>query len=130
MHARLRIDRRAFLQCCSAASMGLYPALSLATQLNSGGPVAPKPAHHPAKAKNLIFVFLTGGFSHVDTFDYKPRLLADSGKRVFGRTLRDETDKGFYLIPSPFQFTPHGKSGLMISDVFRYLGERADDLCV
>ena len=130
MNHQRPVSRRGFLQCCAAASVGLYPALTTATELHGGGPLAPKPAHFPARAKNLIFVFLTGGFSHVDTFDYKPKLRADSGKRVFGRTLRDETDKGFYLIPSPFQFTPRGKSGLMISDVFSHLGGMADDLCV
>jgi hypothetical protein len=124
------MDRRAFLRCCGAGSLGLYPALSQAVELNRGGPLAPRPAHFPAKAKNLIYVFLTGGFSHVDTFDYKPRLNADAGKRVSGRTLRDEKDKGFYLIPSPFRFTPRGQSGLMISDVFPRLGDRADDLCI
>jgi hypothetical protein len=124
------MDRRAFLKCCAAGSAGLYPVLSLALEANGGGPLAPRPSHFPAKAKNLIFVFLTGGFSHVDTFDYKPKLMSDAGKRVFGRTLRDETDKGFYLIPSPFKFLPRGKSGLMISEVFASLGDLADDLCI
>jgi hypothetical protein len=122
--------RRKFLKCCAAGSLGIYPALSVAAQLNEGSPLAPQPTSSPAKAKNLIFVFLTGGFSHVDTFDYKPKLQADAGKRVFGRTLRDETDKGFYLIPSPFKFTPRGKSGLQISEVFPCLGDLADDLCI
>ena len=124
------MHRREFFKCCAAGSLGLYPALSLAVELNGGSPLAPRPAHHPAKAKNLIFVFLTGGFSHVDTFDYKPKLQADAGKHVFGRTLRDETDKGFYLIPSPFKFTPRGQSGLWISEVFPRLGDLADDLCI
>jgi hypothetical protein len=110
--------------------LGPYQALSLAAAYHRGGPLAPKPSHFPARAKNLVFVFLTGGFSHVDTFDYKPRLRSDAGKRVTGRTLRDESDKGFYLIPSPFQFTSRGRSGLMISEVFAHFGEMADDLCI
>jgi hypothetical protein len=124
------LNRRRFLGCCAIGGLGLYPALSLAAVQNGGGPLAPKPSHFPAKAKNLIFVFLTGGFSHVDTFDYKPKLKTDAGKRVLDRTLRDETDKGFYLIPSPFKFTPRGKSGLMVSKVFAQFGEMADELCV
>ena len=122
--------RRDFLKCCASGGMGLFPALSVAAKLNGGRPLAPQPSHFPAKAKNLIFVFLTGGFSHVDTFDYKPKLLADAGKRVFGRTLRDESNKGFHLIPSPFKFTQRGKSGLWISEVFPRLGNMADDLCI
>jgi Protein of unknown function (DUF1501) len=124
------LDRRDFLKCCLAGSLGLYPALSLAAQLNGGGPLAPRPSHFPAKARNLIFVFLTGGFSHVDTFDYKPKLQKDHGKKVVNRELRDTSDKAFYLIRSPFQFTPRGRSGLMISELFPHLGALADDLCV
>jgi hypothetical protein len=122
--------RRSFLKCCAAGGVGLFPALSVAAQLNGGSPLAPRPSHIPAKAKNLVFVFLTGGFSHVDTFDYKPKLQSDAGKHVSGRTLRDETDKRFYLIASPFKFTQRGKSGLWISEVFPRLGNLADDLCI
>src|SRR5712692_2012584 len=124
------IHRRDFLQCCAAGTLGLYPALALAAQLKGGGPLAPKPTHFPPKAKNLIVVFLTGGFSHVDTFDCKPKLQADHGKKVFARELRDTTDKAFYLIGSPFKFTPHGKSGLVISELFPHFGALADELCV
>jgi Protein of unknown function (DUF1501) len=124
------VDRRDFLKCCAAGSLGLYPALSLAAQLNGGGPLAPRPAHFPARAQNLIFVFLTGGFSHVDTFDYKSKLQKDHGKKVINRELRDTSDKAFYLIRSPYQFTPRGRSGLMISELFPYLGALADDLCI
>lgn len=122
--------RRSFLRCCTAGSLGLYPALSLAAEGNQGGPLAPKPTHHPARAKRLIFIFLTGGFSQVDTFDYKPKLQADHGKKVHGRTLRDDNDKPYYLIRSPFKFHPCGQSGLLISEVFPELGKVADDLCV
>ncbi len=124
------LRRREFLKCCTAGSFGLYPLLALAAEVNQGGPLAPKPTHHPAKAKHLIFIFLTGGFSHVDTFDCKPKLQADHGKKVQGRTLRDANDKAFYLIRSPFQFKPYGQSGLVISELFPRLGAMADDLCV
>jgi hypothetical protein len=124
------MHRRDFLKCCAAGSLGLYPALSLAAQVNGGAPLAPMLSHHTPKAKNLIFLFLTGGFSHVDTFDHKPRLQKDHGKKVFDRELRDATDKAFYLIRSPFQFSPRGKSGLVVSELFPHLGALADDLCV
>jgi hypothetical protein len=76
----------------------------------------------------LIVVFLTGGFSHVDTFDYKPKLRADDGKLVHGPTLRETSNKP--LLASPFTFRPYGRSGLVISDLFPHLGSVADDLCI
>jgi hypothetical protein len=130
VHDSRFLKRREFLKCCAAGSLGLYPALSLAAEINGGQPLAPKPGHFPAKAKNLIFIFLTGGFSHVDTFDPKHRLQKDQGKKVFDRDLRDTTDRPFYLIASPFKFTPRGRSGLMISELFPHLGAMADDLCI
>jgi hypothetical protein len=129
MRHRGGIDRRHFL-CCAAgvAAGGLSQRLAFAAALNDGHPVAPKPAHHPAKAKHLVFVFLTGGVSHVDTFDHKPKLRADHGKSVPGPTLRETSPKP--LLGSPFRFTPRGRSGLMVSELFPFLGDRADDLCV
>jgi hypothetical protein len=118
------------LHCCAAGGLGLYPALSLAAQVNGGGPLAPKPAQFPPKARNLIVIFLTGGVSHVDTFDPKPKLQADHGKKVKGRDLRDTSDKEFFLIASPFQSRRCGQSGLMVSELFPHLGALADDLCV
>ncbi len=124
------MQRRDFLKCCAAGGLGLYPALSLAAQTHGGGPLAPRPGHHPAKAKNLIVVFLTGGVSHVDTFDPKPRLETDHGKAVPGRDLRDTADKPYFLIRSPFTFRRYGQSGLWVSELFPHLGALADDLCV
>jgi hypothetical protein len=122
--------RRDFLHTCAAGSLGLYPALALAARLQGAQVHAPQRTHFPAKAKNLIVVFLTGGFSHVDTFDPKPKLQTDHGKKVFGRDLRDTKDMPFFLIRSPFKFTPRGKSGLVISELFPQLGDLADELCI
>jgi Protein of unknown function (DUF1501) len=128
--AELSMDRRSFLKCCAAGGVGLYPHLALAATINGGQPLAPQLTHVPARAKNLIVIFLTGGVSHVDTFDYKPRLEKDHGKKVFGRDLRDENDRPYYLIRSPFQFTARGQCGLMVSELFPHLGALADELCV
>jgi hypothetical protein len=81
-------------------------------------------------ANHLIFVFLTGGFSHVDTFDPKPQLTRDHGKKVFERELRDNDGKPFFLIGSPFKFKRCGQSGMEVSELFPELGKMADDLCV
>jgi Protein of unknown function (DUF1501) len=129
MRHRGGIDRRHFLRCTAGvAAGGFSQRLAFAAALNDGHPLAPKPAHHPAKAKHLIFVFLTGGVSHVDTFDHKPKLRADHGKSVPGPALRETSPKP--LLGSPFRFTPRGRSGLMVSELFPLLGDRADDLCV
>ena len=65
-------------------------------------PVVAAGPHYPAKAKRLIVIFLTGGFSHVDTFDPKPALLRDKGKIVEGPSLR--MTSRIPLLPSPFEF--------------------------
>jgi hypothetical protein len=122
-------DRRAFLGCCAGAlAGGLFGQLSLAAALHGGGPLAPRPGHHPARARRLLFVFLTGGFSHVDTFDPKPRLRADEGKLVPGPTLRESSPKP--LLGSPFRFSARGRCGLVVSELFPRLGDLADELCV
>jgi hypothetical protein len=100
----------------------------MAAAMNDGGPLAPKPSHFPAKAKRFVFIYLTGGFSHVDTFDPKPKLKTDQGKLFAGENLRGtETSP---LLGSPFQFKACGRSGLMVSEVFPHLQSCMDDLCV
>ena len=130
----VKITRRDFLRCSAcglaAGTAGLYPQLSLAATLNDGRPLAPKPTHVPPKAKQLIFIFLTGGFSHLDTFDPKPKLQASHGKPIPAFGLRADEAKPLPLLASPFQFTASGKSGLMISELFPNLQKVADDLCV
>src|SRR5260370_34599629 len=125
------MHRRDFLGLCctaAAASSGARSALSLAAEVHGGHPLAPRPSHHAARAKNLLFVFLTGGFSHVDTFDYKPKLTEDAGRTVDSVSLR--TVEKQPLLGSPFAFRQHGQSGLWISDLFPRLATVADELCV
>lgn len=124
-----RFQRREFLKATAATGwFGLYPALARAAELNGGHPLAPKPTHFAPKAKNLIVLFLTGGMSHVDTFDPKPKLRTDDGKKVPAFDLRGTNIQP--LMGSPFTFKPCGKSGLMISELFPHLGTVADELCV
>lgn len=111
--------RRSLLGAC-AAGVGLYPAMAHAAGMRESGPLAPRPGQHPARARSLILVFLTGGMSHVDTFDPKPRLQQDAGRKV---------ESGF-VAASPFGFRRYGQSGIQVSDLFPSLGALADDLCV
>jgi hypothetical protein len=126
------IDRRDFLRRSAlGAAVGgvpLYAQLARAAAINGGSPLAPKPAHFEPKAKQLILVFLSGGMSHLDTFDFKPKLRADHGKTVPFVDLRAAGTRP--LLGSPFHFSRHGQSGLWISELFPHLGTVADDLCV
>ena len=128
------VPRRDFLRCCGSAlavgGMGLYSQLARAAVLRDGHPLAPRPAHFPPKAQQLIFIFLTGGFSHLDTFDPKPKLNADHNKTIPSFGLRPDETKSLPLLGSKFKFEPAGKSGLMISELFSNLREVSDDLCV
>lgn len=91
----------------------------------AAGPLAPRQPHFDARAKRVIFLCMTGGPSHVDTFDYKPRLLQDNGESAgaLGR-------RGARLLGSPFKFSQHGESGLWISELFPSVAAHADDLCL
>jgi hypothetical protein len=125
------MNRRQFLNVCGSAaagSWGLRSALSLAAEVNGGHPLAPQPSHHAARAKNLLFIFLTGGFSHVDTFDFKPKLREDAGRIVDSVSLR--TAEKQPLLGSPFTFRQCGESGLWLSELFPGLATVADELCV
>ncbi|MHB1559448.1 MAG: DUF1501 domain-containing protein [Isosphaeraceae bacterium] len=136
-----RIGRRSFLRStATAAAMGLgagtgsgiagYPALAWTAEQNGAGLVAPARTHHQPKADSLVIVFLTGGFSHVDTFDYKPALARYHNRPVPAFGLRPDETHDRPLMASPFRFRPHGESGLMVSELFPNLGAMADRLCV
>ena len=89
-------------------------------------PLSAKKAHFTPRAKHVIFLCMSGGPSHVDTFDYKPKLNQDDGKTVNNR-FRGGTAK---LLGSPWKFAQHGQSGLWVSDLFPEVAKQADDLCL
>ena len=121
-------SRRQFLAQTLAGGIGLHRALACAAEMTDAGPLAPRRGHHTASAQRLIVVFLTGGFSHLDTFDPKPQLTADDGRSVDAPGLRGT--EHLPLLGSPFQFQQCGQSGLWISDLFPNLRTVADELCV
>jgi hypothetical protein len=123
------LTRRQFL---NRFGMGVG-ALGLATLFGEGlvsqarassalNPLAPRQPHFPAKAKRVLHVFAQGAPSHVDTWDPKPELTRLNGQSLPGQN--------GVAMASPFQFTPRGQCGLMVSEVFPQLGDLADDLCV
>ncbi|MEZ6122659.1 MAG: DUF1501 domain-containing protein [Planctomycetaceae bacterium] len=82
----------------------------------------------PAKAKRVIFLFMNGAPSHVDTFDPKPALLKYAGQKPDDTNGRNTKGAGY--LPSPFRFRPYGESGMVMSELLPNLGRLADDLCV
>jgi hypothetical protein len=133
MSDAMRIGRRGFLRssvATAAAGPWVHGALAWAAEQNGGGLLGPSRTHHQPKARNLLIIFLTGGFSHVDTFDHKPELGRYHGKSVPSFGLRPDETHDRPLMGSPFQFRPCGESGLMISELFPHLGSLADEFCV
>ncbi len=94
-------------------------------------PLAPKPSHHPeAKAKAVIWLFMNGGPSHVDTWDYKPELQQrhDQPLPGFDKNTGFFTEQVGPLMKSPFEFTSRGESGKLVSSLFPKMGEHVDDM--
>src|SRR5215467_12376562 len=109
--------------------LGLAGLLNAAGTARRAGPLAPKAPHFPAKAKNVIFLFLNGGISQVDTFDPKPMLDKHDGEPMPGPKIATDRASG-NLMRSPFQFRRCGQSGLEVSEIFPKVGARIDDICV
>ena len=126
-------SRRQLLQRAGAGfgSVGLASLLAEEGLLaNSADPLAAKQPHFNGKAKSVIWLFINGGPSHVDTWDYKPELEKMDGKELEGF----DKNTGFFanavgpLMKSPFEFTPRGQCGKMVSSIFPKLGEHVDKM--
>jgi hypothetical protein len=131
-------DRRSFLRNAGCG----FGAVALAALLGEDGvladdkpadPLAPKKPHFAPKAKRVIFLFMSGGPSHMDTFDPKPDLTRLHGQKLpesFGPVkTRRGVDKN-KLLASKRTFKKHGKSGIEVSDWFPHIGGVIDDICV
>jgi hypothetical protein len=92
--------------------------------------LAPKLPHFPARAKRVIFLFMKGGPSSVDTFDPKPLLERDDGKPYPFQMPRVTFAKTTTLLKSPWKFRQYGRSGLPVSELFPNVAQCADELCV
>lgn len=94
-------------------------------------PLAPRSPHFTPRAERVIFIFSTGGASHVDTFDYKPQLFKDDGKSITADSWQGKLGKFERFLKRPsWTFRPGGQCGSYISDLFPYLREQADELCI
>lgn len=106
---------------------GLLLPSARAANLN---PLAPRPAHFPGRAKSVIWLFMNGGPSQVDTWDYKPELIKSDGKELagFDRNTGFFTDSVGPLMKSPFAWAQHGQSGTWVSDLFPHLSQHVDKM--
>ena len=127
-------NRRQMLQDASAGfgALALHGLLGLESKAGTmpGSPLAPKQPHFAPKSKRVIFLFMHGGPSHVDTFDHKPLLTRDDGKPLpFAkpRIVSSPTDN---LLASPWKFRQHGQSGLWVSELFPHVARHVDKLCM
>ncbi|MDG2130034.1 MAG: DUF1501 domain-containing protein, partial [Fuerstiella sp.] len=132
-------SRRDFLQGAS----GGFGAVALASMCNDlqaasadpltvpAEPLAARDGHHAAKADRVIFLYSTGGVSHVDTFNHRPQLTADHGKSITAsRWLNKSGEFKRFLIKPRWAFKQYGHSGTWVSDLFPHLGSVIDDVCV
>jgi Protein of unknown function (DUF1501) len=102
----------------------------LAAMFDSGqSPLEVKAGQFPARAKHVIFLFMNGGMSQVDTFDPKPMLDKYHGQPMPGGSIKTEAQTG-NLMRSPFSFKRYGQCGTQVSEIFPHLGECVDDICV
>ncbi|MGE3410404.1 MAG: DUF1501 domain-containing protein, partial [Pirellulales bacterium] len=96
----------------------------------ANNPLAPKLPHFAARAKRIIFLFMVGGPSQVDTFDPKPLLARDNGKPLPFDKPRVQFNSTGNLLQSPWRFQQYGESGLPVSELFPHVAKHVDDLCV
>ena len=97
------------------------------TRLN---PLAPRRTHFPAKAKSVIFLFMDGGPSQVDTFDPKPRLAREHGQPIKMKVQPTQFDNVGKVLKSPWKFRQYGESGIPVSDLFPHVATCVDDLAI
>lgn len=101
-----------------------------AAESAAANPLAPKPPHYAPKARRVIFLFMHGGVSHVDSFDPKPKLAEMNGQPLPIPKPKFEFAPTGNLLASPWKFSPYGKSGVEVSELFPLTGSVIDDICV
>jgi hypothetical protein len=134
------VSRRHFFSRCAMGLGGIALASMMGNQRLSGAPVpladpmSPKPPHFPARAKNVIYLFMAGGPSQLDLFDYKPRLVELNGKSVPPSLIEGkrfafmDTSASTKLLGSRRKFAQHGRSGAWVSDLFPHTASIVDDI--
>jgi hypothetical protein len=111
-------------------AVGLAGLLAEEAMADSANPLAPKPPQFAPKAKRVIFLFMNGGPSHVDTFDPKPELTKHNGESPPASLVKGGKQSTRKLMGSPFKFEKRGKSGIEVSELYPELSTCIDDLCI
>jgi len=124
-HSPSHLSRRALLQS-SGAGFGYLAFAGLSSQQAHAAMPA---VHHPARAKRVIFLFMHGGPSQVDLFDYKPRLQAEDGGQLPFKPAPN-ISAAPKLMKSPWKFARHGQSGQWVSELLPQLSTCVDDMCI
>ena len=132
------ISRRDMLARCANG----FGAVALATLLDDpaygadiaprsdADPMSPKPSHFPAKARSVIFLFMDGGPSQVDTFDPKPRLDREHGQPIKAKVQPTQFNNVGKVLKCPWKFRNRGESGIPVSDLFPLVGEHVDEMAI
>src|SRR5687768_14745247 len=122
------LTRREMLRRCSTG-FGLTALYGLMAQKAMGAAAAlPKP-HFTPRARNVIFLYMSGGGSHIDSFDPKPMLKKLAGQPMPVKVARTRFNNNENIYPSPFEFRQYGQSGLPVSSMFpKIAAAAADDL--
>jgi len=111
-------------------SLGATTSKSDSAAGTDRNPLAPRPPHFAAKARRVIFLYMDGGPSQVDTFDPKPRLAKEHGKPFPARIEATQFNNVGQTLASPWKFKNYGQSGIPVSELFPHVAGCADDLCI
>src|SRR5689334_20552570 len=122
-------SRRDFFQLAFAALHAEYSHAAPSDD-RTVDPLAPRSPHFTPKAKSVIFLFMDGGVSHLDSFDPKPRVTKESGNPLPLARPKLVRAVSTTLYGSPFEFRRYGQSGAEISSLFPEVAQCADDLCI
>ena len=126
-----RVTRRELFRNAAGGFASIALAGMLAEESHAADPLSPKPAHHEPKAKRVVFLYMTGGVSHIDTFDPKPKLVADHGKTITVDNWQGKLGQFKRFLKKPdWPFRPGGQCGTLVSDLFPHVRGVVDDLCV
>ncbi len=121
-----RFGRREMMRSLVSGSLVMPAILTDALAVDAArdvaaNPLAPKAPHFPGRAKRVIFLFMTGAVSHVDTFDHKPYLTQHHNEKANGNR---------YYKGADWKFKPYGESGIEVSDLFPHIGSVIDEVCL
>lgn len=111
------------------AQQSLLERPAIAATSSAVNPLAPKPPHFAPRVKRVIFLFMNGGPSHLDTFDPKPALTEYAGQQPEELTKNYQRTVG-KLFPSPYKFQSHGQAGIPVSEIYPHIAQVIDDICV